>query len=324
MIAIRYVQPCSPTQILVMSSCQSWRGRSTRKKPGRFLRSNGRRRWIRLCSRITLSTRLGLTATPSRRRTNRRPSGTRRSDCRAPPRQSPARLDRGSGAARAPFSASASDTTPADSPAARAPHSPTDTPRRPDGATGRYARSLPAANAFPAISSSYVSGPSARSSSATFRRNSRSPWRSSFPASCLRAAALKQLLPPRVKERLGDRVLPADVPDAAIAAQPGQHDLDLLLRRAAPILPLLAQPIFSSGRATHAEPDAGQSLRRYAPPGPSDQPTQLALNTPTGSRAVGPLPPAHLIAGSGYTSNTRGAFAPSGPGSSGFPLLIGS
>ena len=131
-----------------MSSCQRRRGRSTRKKPGRFLRSNRRRRWIRLCSRITLSTRLGLTATPSRRRTNRRPSGTRRSDCRAPPRQPPARLDRGSGAAWAPFSASASETTPADSPPARAPHSPTDTPRRPDGATGRHARSLPARQRF--------------------------------------------------------------------------------------------------------------------------------------------------------------------------------
>ena len=58
-------------------------------------------------------------------------------------------------------------------------------------------------------------------------------------------------------------MLPADVPGAAIAAQPGQHDLDLLLRRAAPILPLLAQPIFSSGRATDAEPDAGHPLRRY-------------------------------------------------------------
>ena len=153
-----------------------------------------------------------------------------------------------------------------------------------------HAHSQPA-NAFPAISSSYVLGPSARSSSATFRRNSRSPWRSCFPASCLRAAALKQLLPPRVKERLGDLVLPADVPGAAIAAQGGQHDLDLLLRRPAPILPLLAQPIFSSGRATDAEPDAGQSLRRYAPPGPSDHPTQLAVNTPTGSRADPPPPP---------------------------------
>ena len=48
-------------------------------------------------------------------------------------------------------------------------------------------------------------------------------------------------------------------------------------------------PIFSSGRATHAEPDAGHPLRRYAPPGPSDHPTQLAVNTPTGSRATEPL-----------------------------------
>src|SRR5439155_17208091 len=38
MIAFRYVQPCSPTQTLVMSSCHSWLGRSTRKNPVLFLR----------------------------------------------------------------------------------------------------------------------------------------------------------------------------------------------------------------------------------------------------------------------------------------------
>ena len=74
-----------------------------------------------------------------------------------------------------------SDTTPADSPADGR-----------DRAT-RHAHSQPA-NAFPAISSSYVLGPGARSSPATFRRNSRSPWRSSFPANASRPP-LKQLLP---------------------------------------------------------------------------------------------------------------------------------
>ena len=64
----------------VMSSCHSCRGRSTRKKPGRFRRSSGRRRWISFRSRITRSTRLRLTATPSLRRTNAQsPSGSRRS-----------------------------------------------------------------------------------------------------------------------------------------------------------------------------------------------------------------------------------------------------
>jgi hypothetical protein len=53
-----------------MSSCQSRRGRSTPKKPGRLRRSSGRRRWISFRSRITRNTRLRLTATPSRRRTN--------------------------------------------------------------------------------------------------------------------------------------------------------------------------------------------------------------------------------------------------------------
>ena len=42
-----------------MSSCHSCRGRSTRKKPGRFLRSVGRRRWISCRSRITRSTPCG-------------------------------------------------------------------------------------------------------------------------------------------------------------------------------------------------------------------------------------------------------------------------
>jgi hypothetical protein len=44
MIAFKYVQPCSATQTLDMSSCHSCRGRSTRKKPGRLRRSSGRRR----------------------------------------------------------------------------------------------------------------------------------------------------------------------------------------------------------------------------------------------------------------------------------------
>jgi hypothetical protein len=70
MIAFRYVQPCSATQTEVMSSCHSCLGRSTRKKPGRLRRSSGRRRWMSFRSRITRSTRLRLTGTPSLRRTN--------------------------------------------------------------------------------------------------------------------------------------------------------------------------------------------------------------------------------------------------------------
>jgi hypothetical protein len=41
-------------------------------------------------------------------------------------------------------------------------------------------------------------------------------------------------------------VLAAHVLHRAVAAQPGQHDLKLLLRRPAPVLPLLAQPVSSS------------------------------------------------------------------------------
>src|SRR4051794_5945070 len=76
-------------------------------------------------------------------------------------------------------------------------------------------------------------------------------------------SGLEQLIAPAVEERLRDRVLAADLPHRAVAAQPGQHDLELLLRRERPVLPLLAQPSSPFGRAAHAAPDAGQSLRRY-------------------------------------------------------------
>src|SRR3954453_19909212 len=55
-------------------------------------------------------------------------------------------------------------------------------------------------------------------------------------------AALQQLLPPRVIERLRDLMRPAQLLHRHIAAQPGNHDLQLPLRRERPVLPLLAQP----------------------------------------------------------------------------------
>ena len=103
----------------------------------------------------------------------------------------------------------------------------------------RIAHSQPRKSS-PAISSSYVLRPSARSSSATCRRSSRSPLRSSLPASASRPPS-SSLLAPRAVERLGDLVLPAQLRDRAVAAQPGQHDLQLLLRRPTPVLALLAR-----------------------------------------------------------------------------------
>src|SRR5439155_25092455 len=55
-------------------------------------------------------------------------------------------------------------------------------------------------------------------------------------------AALEQLVAPRVIERVRDLMLATDLLHGTIAAQPGQHDRDLLLRRPRPVLPLLAQP----------------------------------------------------------------------------------
>jgi hypothetical protein len=55
-------------------------------------------------------------------------------------------------------------------------------------------------------------------------------------------ASLEELVAPAVVERLRDPVLAADLAHAAVALQPGQHDLQLLLRRPAPVLALLAQP----------------------------------------------------------------------------------
>src|SRR4029453_11104428 len=91
-------------------------------------------------------------------------------------------------------------------------------------------------------------------------------------------AALEQLVAPRIEERVRDLVLTAHVLHRPVAAQAGQHDLDLPLRCPAPILPLLAQPRFLLGRAAHPEPAAGQSLRRYPPPGLPRAPTQPPVN----------------------------------------------
>src|SRR5205085_37593 len=41
----------------------------------------------------------------------------------------------------------------------------------------------------------------------------------------------EQLTAPAIEERLRDRVRRADLPQRAVTTQPGQHDLELLLRR---------------------------------------------------------------------------------------------
>jgi hypothetical protein len=84
-----------------------------------------------------------------------------------------------------------------------------------------------------------------------------------------------------------DLVLTADLLHRPIAAQPGQHDLDLLLRRPAPVLPLLAHPDLLSGQAANPEPPAGQSPRGYAPPRPSGEQTLRPSTPDRGARHPG-------------------------------------
>src|SRR5206468_9839443 len=83
-----------------------------------------------------------------------------------------------------------------------------------------------------------------------------------------------------------DRMLAADLLHRSVATEAGQHDLDLLLCRPTPVLALHAQPSLLVGRAAHAEPTAGQSLRRYAPPGLPGGPSQLPVNAGPGSGAA--------------------------------------
>jgi hypothetical protein len=101
------------------------------------------------------------------------------------------------------------------------------------------------------------------------------------------AAAFEQLVAPRLVQRVRDLVLPANVLHRPVAAQPSQHDLDLLLRRPAPVLPLLAQPDRLLGRAAILsrppdEPSGATRLRNC----PARQPSYLS----TRDRGAGQVP----------------------------------
>src|SRR5581483_11192006 len=186
--------------------------------------------------------------------------------------------------------------------ASRAPPSPTGSPRRPDGGTGRRARSLPARQGF-------------SRDLELVRLLAERPLQLSDPAALLGLQRpllarleplrrrLQRLLAPLAQQALRDPMLTADLDDRAVATQRRQHDLQLLLRGELPILPLLAQPDLLLGRAAHPEPAAGRSLRRYAPPGSPGNPTQLPVNTEPGSGAV------QLPAGTPSPSRSRRTLA---------------
>src|SRR5207247_5163565 len=74
------------------------------------------------------------------------------------------------------------------------------------------------------------------------------------------AAALQQLVAPGVEERVRDLVLTADVLHGPVAAQAGQHDLDLLMRRSSAVLTLLTLTRLLLRLYSHSYPYAGAVL----------------------------------------------------------------
>src|SRR5437588_11481186 len=72
-------------------------------------------------------------------------------------------------------------------------------------------------------------------------------------------------------------MLPTNLGDRAIAAQPGQHDLDLLLRRPTPVLPLLTQPLLPSvERPMLSRPPDSPSGATRLQDCPAPQPSHLS------------------------------------------------
>ena len=185
MIAFRYVQPCSATQIEVMSSCQSCRAARRRRSRAACAGAIGRRRWISFRSphhpqHALAVDRAGRASAWS----TRPPSGSRRSDSARRPRRSPARPRsvtgrRCGGRSRCRRSV---DRLPADLQHTR--HAADGEARgdelaRPGDA---LAHSQPR-NASPAISKLVGLAAQRPLELATLRRSSFSPLRSSLPAS---------------------------------------------------------------------------------------------------------------------------------------------
>src|SRR5207247_7143347 len=109
---------------------------------------------------------------------------------------------------------------------------------RPVRETGRRARSLPASQCFPR-DLELVGLPTERPLQLADLAAQLPIALALFLAGQALPPGLQQLIAPARVERQ-DRVLTAHLPDAAIAAQAGQHSLQLLLRRPTPVLPLLA------------------------------------------------------------------------------------
>ncbi len=145
-------------------------------------------------------------------------------------------------------------------------------PRRRAHESGRRARLSPTpATVFPRSPTRTSCG---RAPARARRPCGATPDRPAAPP-CRRAllAGLQQLVAPAVVERLRDRVLTTDLASPLRSPRSPASTISSF-RCAVNILyfPLLAQPRLLVGRAAHAEPDAGQSLRRYAPPRPSGTP----------------------------------------------------
>ena len=112
-----------------------------------------------------------------------------------------------------------------------------------------------------------------------------------------RLAAVQQPLAPLVVQGLGDLVLATHLADAAVASQPSQDDLSLLLWRELPILALLAQPTL---------PGLGATMIPSLP-------AQESVNAAPGSSSLGPVGDGVICATPTRRSHRRRAQGGRGP-----------
>src|SRR5213078_106135 len=171
-----------------------------------------------------------------------RPSGSRRSGCRARPRRSRGRPGRRAvpAAVPSPAAAPACGRSPAARSAAPVRPPPACLRAPPARETERRARSLPASQCFPRdleLVGLATQSPLQLRDPATLLGLQRPVLPRLEPLRRRR----QRLLAPLAQQALGDVVLTAELSDRTIATQRRQDDLELLLRRELPVLAVVAQ-----------------------------------------------------------------------------------